>query len=149
MSITAPEAVRGNTGLVAKIGTPAEDYSNNIKEVSLGSEAKDDSDLTFVEAASGDVDDYTVTLKSIASTAVGSLWRYLWDNPGAEFPFVYGPHGNAVPTEDKPHFLMTLKNNGRPTPPNNTARRSKDRGEFEVELEVIGAIVLDDGVVGP
>lgn len=147
MSIVAPEAVLGNAGLVALLD--AVDYSNNIKEVTLEGEDKDDSDLTFAEAASGDVKDYAVTLKSIASTAVGSLWRYLWDNPGGEFPFVYGPHGNAVPTEDKPHFLMTLKADGRPTPPNNTARRTKDRGEFEATLQVVGAIVLDDGVVTP
>ena len=143
MSITAPEPILGNVGLVAKIdGT---DYSNNIKEVTPGSEDKDDSDLTFAEAISGDVKDFNVTIKALASTAVGSLWRFLWDNPGEEFPFVYGPHGNAVATADKPHFLMTLKAAGRPDLPANTARRTKERGEFEVTLECIEGPTLDDG----
>lgn len=147
MTSTAPEAVVGNVGLIAKIGlglAAPVDFSNNIKEVKIDPEDKDDSDLTFAEAAEGETKDYTVTLKAIASTAVGSLWRLLWDNPGAEFSFVYGPHGNAVATADKPHFLMTLKSDGRP-PIGNAARRAKDREEFEVTLEVTDGPTLDDG----
>lgn len=143
----SPDAIVGNVGIVATLAlgvAAAVDYSDNIKEVKIGSEDKDDSDLTFAEAIAGDTKDYTVTLKSIASTAVGSLWRLLWDNPGAEFAFVYGPHGNAVPTADKPHFLMTLKADGRP-PVGNTAKRAKTREEFEVTLEVTDGPVLDDG----
>lgn len=153
MSITVPEAIRGNAGLFATIapvvdgvaGT-AVDYSGNLKAVDIAGEDKDDSDLTFYEAAQGETKDYTVTLTAIQSTVVGSLWRLLWDNPGGEFAFVYGPHGNATPTADKPHFEMTLKADGRPSI-GNTARRSKDREEFEYALEVTGAITLEDGVV--
>ncbi len=147
MSITAPEAIVGNRGIVAKIGlgegVPV-DYWTDVKEVKIDPEDKDDSDLTFAEAAQGETKDYAVTLKAIASTAVGSLWRLLWDNPGAEFSFVYGPHGNAVATADKPHFLMVLKSDGRP-PIGNTARRAKDREEFEVTLECLDGPTLDDG----
>ena len=142
MSISIPEAVVGNAGLVALID--AVDYSGNIKEAAIESADKDDSDLTFAEAIAGDTKDYSVKLKAIASTAVGSLWRFLWDNPGDEFTFVYGPNGNAVATADKPHFLMTLKSDGRP-PIASTARRGKQREEFEVTLEVTEGPTLDDG----
>lgn len=145
-----PEAVRGNAGIFATLavvvdGTPgtATDYSGNLKAVNIGSEDKDDSDLTFYEAAQGETKDYTVTLTALQSTVAGSLWRLLWDNPGGEFDLVYGPHGNATITADKPHFLMRLKADGRPVI-GNTARRAKDREEFEYTLEVVGAITLDD-----
>jgi hypothetical protein len=147
MSITTPEAIVGNAGIVAKLAigvAAAVEYSGNIKEVKIDSEDKDDSDLTFAEAIAGDTKDYKVTIKALASTAVGSFWRLLWDNPGEEFAFTYGPHGNAVATADKPHFLMTLKADGRP-PVGNTARRSKDREEFEYTLEVLDGPTLDDG----
>lgn len=144
MTINIPEAITGNEGLYALLGTPGVDYSGNIKECKIGSEDKDDSDLTFAEAIAGETKDFTVTIKALASTAVGSLWRYLWDNPGEEFAFVYGPNGNAVATADKPHFLMTLKSDGRP-PIGSTARRAKTREEFEVTLEVTSGPTLDDG----
>ncbi len=147
MTTSAPEAVTGNRGLYALIGigeAAGVDFSWDLKEVKIDPEDKDDSDLTFAEAAQGETQDYVLTLKAIISTVVGSLWRTLWDNPGAEFSFVYGPHGNAVATADKPHFLMVVKSPGRP-PIGNTARRAKDREEFEMKLECLEGPTIDDG----
>lgn len=147
MASTTHEGIRGNVGLVAKFAmgaNPAEEFDGDIKAFNIESEDKDDSDLTFLEAASGETKDYTVTVTAIQSTAVGSFWRLLWDNPGEEFAVTYGPHGNAAPTVDKPHFLMTLKNSGRPTI-GGEAKRGKDRNDFEHEFEVTSGPTMDDG----
>lgn len=145
--MTVHDGVRGNAGLIAKFAVPptaAVDYSGDIKKFEISSADKDDSDLTFEEAATGETKDYTVKVTAIASTQAGSYWRLLWDNPGEEFAVTFGPHGNAVPTEDKPHFTMTLKADGKP-PIANEARRSKERSEFEYELEVTAGPILDEG----
>lgn len=147
MTGTVPEAIVGNKGIVAKIAVgvgATVDYDGNIKEIKIGSDDKSDSDLTFAEAINGDTKDYKVTIKALASTAVGSFWRLLWDNPGEELAVTYGPHGNAVATADKPHFLFTAKADGRPEV-GNTARRTKEREEFEVTLEITDGPTLDDG----
>lgn len=140
-------AVRGNSGIVAKLAVgvdPAVDYSDNIKAIRLTSEDKDDNDLTFAEAALGDTKDYSAVLTAVQATAEGTLWRLLWDNPGAEIAVTYGPHGNAVPTVEKPHFLFTVKADGRPEI-GTEARRTKDRGDFEYTAQVTSEITLDEG----
>lgn len=141
--------VRGNTDVHLSIAIGAGAavlYNDNAKSVRITSEDKDDSDLTFAEAAQGETKDYSLVIRAVQATAVGSLWRLLWDNPGAELTIVYGPHGNATASVAQPHFLMVVKNDGRPEL-GNEARRGKDREEFEVTLEVLDGPTLDDGVV--
>lgn len=141
MSVTASEAVRGNEGIVFKIG--ATEFSQDVKAVNLNNEDRDDSDVTFTEAAAGDVTVTSVTVSAIQSTAAGSLWRYLWDNPGEEVAVTYAPHGNAVVEADKPHFLMTVKLGPRP-PIGGEAKRAKDRYPFDATFEVLDGPTLDD-----
>lgn len=132
-------ALRGNRGLyaTAQIGAePAQELDDDLKNVQITSEDKDESDLTFREAAEGDVKDFTLVLTGVQDTSDGSLWRLLWDNPGATLEFVYGPSGNAVASETEPHFQMTVKNAGKPQI-GGAAARSKTRYEFEHELEVL------------
>ena len=139
-------AIRGNSGLYATltVDTETTELDADLKAVNITSEDKDESDLTVYEAASGDVKDYTLVFTGIQDTTTGSLWRTLWDNPGATMEVVYGPAGNAVPTEDDPHFTMTVKNAGRPVV-GATAARSKTRSEFEHECEVIDGPTLVEG----
>ena len=92
--MTVSTGLRGNAG--AYFTLEATDYSGDLKTITISSEDKDDSDLTFEEAASGDTKAYTLSITAIQSTAAGSLWRYLWENAGAEIAAVYGPHANAV-----------------------------------------------------
>lgn len=137
-------AVKGNAGLVAKIAVPpaaALDYDGDIKKVEINPEDKDDSDLTFLEAATGDSKDYTVKITALLSLEAGSFWKLLWDNPALELTFTYGPYGNAVPSASKPHFLMTIKTNGKP-PVSSEARRTKERQDFEYECEVTAGPTL-------
>ena len=134
------EGIKGGSGAVFSIG--AVDYSEDLKAIRLTSEDRDDSDLTFAEAAAGDVKDFQVTITAIQSTEDGSLWRELWDNPGAESAVIYGPHGNAVPSTTKPHFTFTAKATGQPEIGGEAARNG-NRFSFNYTFDVTTAIVLD------
>lgn len=146
MAGTVPTGIRGNEGLLAKftLGAVTTEFDGDIKKFQIASEDKDDSDLTFLEASTGDSKDYTVVTTALQSTDATSFWRYLWDNPGTEFTVVYGPHGNAVATADQPHFLMTLKSDGKPGI-GVEAKRGKERGDFDYTFEVTSGPTLDDG----
>lgn len=147
MSGTVHAGISGNKGIVAKVALPpaaAIDYDGDIKAMRIVGADKDDADLTFAEAAEGETKDYSLNVTANQSTAVGSFWRLLYANPGAEFTVVYGPHGNVIPTDDEPHFTMTVKANGRPEI-GSTARRGKERETFDYVLEVTAGPVLDDG----
>lgn len=39
--------------------------------------------------------------------AANSLWRKLWDNPGASINLTFAPHGNATASATQPHFTAT------------------------------------------
>lgn len=123
---------------------PAADHSDDLKAIRLTSEDRDDSDLTFAEAAGGEVKDYQLVVTALQSTEAGSLWREAWDNPGEEFDVVYGPHGNAVPTIAQPHFTFTVKATGRPEIGGEAARKG-NRFDYEYTYDVTSPIVLDDG----
>ena len=142
MSTSASEAVRGNAGIILKIGVT--DYSMDTKAVELAGEDADDADLTFTEAASGGAQVDSINITGIQSTAAGSLWRYCWENAGNEVAVTFGPHGNAVATEDKPHFLMTVKLGNRPNI-GGEARRGKERNSFETVWEVLDGPELVEG----
>jgi hypothetical protein len=142
-----PDALRGNTGvhLSLTLGAgPAKLFGDECKSVLLQGDNPDDSDLTFLEASEGGAQADKVAVKAIQSTVATSLWRFLWENPGAEVAVVYGPHGNAVASADKPHFLMTVKLGIRPNI-GGDARRTKERQDFETEWEVIDGPTLDAG----
>lgn len=111
------------------------DHSDDLKAIRITSEDRDDGDLTFAEAAAGELKDFQLVVTAIQATEDGSLWRELWDNPGAEFDVVYGPHGNAVPSAAKPHFGMTVKATGRPEIGGEAARKG-NRFDFEYTYDV-------------
>lgn len=142
--MAASTGVVGHAGLILTLkqgAATATSYADDVKSVNINSEDRDDSDLTFYEAAQGQVKDFTLDLTAIQSTEAASLWKLFWENPGAEFTVVYGPHGNAVASATKPHFSFTAKATGQP-PIGGEARRGKERYEFEYQLEVTSAITL-------
>jgi hypothetical protein len=137
--------VVGNKGLFITLklaADPAVELDGNIKNARITNEDKDD--LTFAEVKSGDVKNSFLNLTAIQSTAVGSLWRLLWDNPGAEFACVVGFHGNEVATEDEPHVIGIVKAAGRPEIGGET-RTSRERQDFEYVLEWTDGPTLDEG----
>lgn len=143
-----PNAVESNSGIfltlkvVGAVGAAAE-FDGNLKDARIANEDKDD--LTFGEIKAGLTKDAFLTLKAIQSLAVGSLWRLLWENPGAQFDVVYGPMGNAVASEEQPHFIGTVKGDGRPEI-GTEADRQKKRGEFDYVMQFVDGPELDEGV---
>lgn len=59
-----------------------------------------------------------VDVTAIQSTAPTSLWSLLWAYAGTpaghEVPFTYAPHGNEVPTPERPHFVGHLRLDSAP-----------------------------------
>lgn len=134
--------LRGKTGLVftLKIGAgSATSYADDVKSWELVTDDADDSDLTFYEAAQGLTKVFSLNMTSIVSFDAGSLWMYLWDNPGAVFSVVLGPSGNATPTTTKPHFTFTANATGKPALANE-ARVTPEGSEFEYTFDVVGDV---------
>lgn len=90
------------------------DYAPDVQECVIGFEPKDTDDMTFAEASGAGADQGEMKIKAIQSTDTASFWRYAWSNPGAEVVFAMAPHGNPVPTADKPHVTGTLTVGTRP-----------------------------------
>lgn len=139
---------RGNSGLIFTLapsgGGAAVAYDDDVKAIAIESEDSDDADLTFAEAAEGLTKDFTIVVTAMQDTETGGLWRLLWDNPGEAFAFVYGPHGNAVPTAAKPHFTGTISATGKPRI-GGEASRDRRRFDFEYTFNVDDGPLLDDG----
>jgi hypothetical protein len=106
---------------------------DDTKSWEITSDDKDDSDLTFWEAAQGQVKDYTLKLTGIVSFDVASLWMFLWANPGADVEVKLGPKGNSVAAAGKPLLTFTANTGGKPVL-QNEARTSNEGAEFEHEL---------------
>lgn len=137
--VAASDAIRGVNGIVftLKLGAAAlVAFDQDVKSVELDGEDADDSDITFAEAAAGLAQADSLAVTAIQSTKAASFWRYCWDNAGQVVTYVYGPHGNAVPTADKPHFTGTARLGKRPKV-GGAATTEKTRYDFETSLEVL------------
>lgn len=129
--------IYGNKGVVLTLkkgaGTPTA-FGDDCKGITISGEDKDDSDLTFAEAASGAVQNPVLKIKLIQSTAAASLHQFLFDNQGEVVEAVYAPHGNASPSTTQPHFKVTnLKIEGIPEIGGDATR---ERTGFETEVEI-------------
>ena len=88
MSVTN-EAVQGNNGIVATFD--ATEYDGDVKKLRITTEDKDAGDLTFLEAASGELKDFKLVVTALISTVATSFWRLVWDDPAGEWDVVNGP----------------------------------------------------------
>lgn len=136
--------IRGNLNPIftLKAGAAAvASYSDDLKAIGLTTDDKDDSDLTFAEAAAGLSKEFTLALTCLVSFDAGSLFAYLWDNAGATVAVVWGPYGNAVPTVTKPHFTFNAVIDGKPSIELEAKGPSDKSGaDVDVELQVIGDV---------
>lgn len=138
-------ALNGKQGFymtVKKVGDAAAAvaYGDHCKSYELTSEDRDDSDLTFAEAAEGLLAEFTLAVTSVIDFAADSWWTFLFENPGQDVEVIVGPHGNVTPTVDKPHFSMTA-NTGRKPNLANEARANNQRAEFQHDLLVDGDVI--------
>lgn len=156
MSYMAPEhPIRGNKGIIFSLALkdpvtgefgPAQSFPGDVKNVRPATADRDAGDITFLEAENGDLQDNSIAVSAVATLERGSLGRLLWDNPGGEFRVVWGPHNNAVATDDKPHFVGVVKAGGRPFSFEQVARKSTERASFDYTLNYIEGPELDTGV---
>lgn len=123
------ERIKG-TDLLLTLG--GVEYKCDATSVVLESEEADSDVTTFCDAAEGGSYDYRFTISAVSSTASGSFWTYLFDNPGEkEVAYVYAPHGNETPSVAKPHFEGTLSlPGGMPS----IGGEAGETSTFEVEL---------------
>lgn len=120
----------------------AEQFDGDLIEATLENEDKDQ--VTFADVKGGLTKDAFMNIKGVQDTSTGSLWRLLWDNPGAEIAVKYGPNGNALASADDPHVVGTLKASGRPTLGTAAGVKAK-KGEFDYSLQFIDGPELDTG----
>lgn len=133
--------IKGNK-LKLAFGTPAVDYWADATAVTLENEEGETDTTTFADAAEGGARQFFLNISSIQSTQATSFWRNCWDNSGAEIPFTYAPHGNAVATEDEPHFVGTCIMGPKPTI---GGEAGTGVYTFETRFDVVGTPVLDAG----
>lgn len=145
MGNTVANPIRGNDGsffTLNLVADPAEELEGHVKKIELDNEDKDD--LTFGEVNRGETKDHILKVTGVPDITKGSMWRLLHDNPNAEFAVAWGPYGNAVPTEDKPHITGVVKSDGKPKA-GQEARTGRQREEFEYELRFVGEYEIDEG----
>lgn len=140
--MTAPKAIQGNRGSYLSID--GVEYDTDAIATRIEFADKDESDLTFEEAANGQTQDGSFIATFLQSLAASSLWRKVWDAPGDEYAVIWGLNGNAVPTVADPHLLFTMKAKGKPGI-GATARFSSQRENTEYTWEITSEITEDDG----
>lgn len=122
------------------------DYWADHTSVKLENEEGNADTVTFADAAAGGSRKFYFTLAAIASTQVGSFWRYVWANTGATVAYRYAPHGNAVAEPDKPHFVGTVKIGPKPSMGGDAG--ADNEFTFEARLDCQEEPTLDDGGLG-
>lgn len=77
-------------------------------------------------------------IEAIQSTDEDSLWTFLLERQGEEFPFVYAPHGNETPETGKPVWTGTLATPDAPPTLGGQASRSRHHAQvFTTRLYII------------
>lgn len=102
-------AALGTRSLKIKVGST--EYTATTSKVVI-SAAKADSDFTsFADAAAGGALEWALEATCAQDLATGSLWRYLWDNPGTTVSVKVAPEGNATASATQPHYTgnVTVK----------------------------------------
>lgn len=119
---------------------------NDATSVVLDNEEAEGDVTTFADAEAGGARQEFLQFGAVQSTQVGSFWRTVHANPGLEAPFVFKPHGNEVPTPDKPHFRGVATFGPKPTLGGEAGAQSTFT--FETRMDLVGASILDDGTDG-
>lgn len=85
----------------------AVEFNADGTSVVLDNEEADTEAVTFAEVGAGDTRQWFFTITALGDYAAGTIWDTLWENSGAEVPFVFKPYGNAVASAAQPHFTGT------------------------------------------
>jgi hypothetical protein len=92
----------GTNKLKIKVGATEHTASCSRVEITAG---EADSDFTsFTDAAAGGAVEWALEATCAQDLATGSVWRYLWDNPGTTVAVKVAPYGNATASATEPHY---------------------------------------------
>ncbi len=87
----------------------AQEFNADGTAVVLDNEEGDTGTQTFAELGGGDARQWFFSLTALGDYSAGSIWDLLWENSGAEIPYVFKPYGNTTPTAAQPHFTGDAK----------------------------------------
>lgn len=102
--------------------------------VVLQNEEADSDAVTFAEVSSGAAVQWFFEITATSDYGDASFWTLLWDNSGADVPFVFKPYGNAAPTTAQPHFTGTATVVSKPP----IGGEAGAVFTFETRLDVVG-----------
>lgn len=135
--------IKGNKlALTIGDGLNAKDYWADLSNVLLTNEDADDV-LTFQDASLGGVKQWFFEIAAVTSTATESFWRFVWENTGAELPFVFAPHRNEVPSQEQPHFVGVVKIPAKP--PMGGEASLNGSFTFETRFDLVGEPEIEVG----
>jgi len=92
----------GTRSLKVKIGTT--EHTASVSKVQVVAADADSDFVTFADAAAGGAVEWALEFTAAQDMATGSVWRYLWDNPGTTVAVKVNPYGNATATAAEPHY---------------------------------------------
>lgn len=87
-----------------QISVAATDYTAQVFNVDISSEAADDSEVTYAEAAAGGGRVYTLNFTAYQDMTTGTLWDKVWASAGTSAAVIIKPYGNAAASTTQPHY---------------------------------------------
>lgn len=95
-------AALGTRSLTISVG--GTDYTTQVFSVDISSEAADDSEVTYAEAAAGGGRVYTLNFTGVQDLATATLWDKVWSSAGTSAAVLLKPYGNATASTGQPHY---------------------------------------------
>lgn len=111
------------------------EYNCDATSVTFVHEEADDDTVTFCDAAAGGAYEWHCNITALQSTDADALHTFFWTNAGTTVDFVFGPHGNAVPSVAQPHYSGTIT---LPNKKPDVGGEADSTWTFEMELIVDG-----------
>lgn len=108
---TSSPRIKANNVFFAlnKATTVFTDFSWDCTMISVKSEDASNDQTTFYDASLGGAVDKYFEIELIQSMDSGSLWQYLYSNPGKELKFQYSPTGTLSVSSTYPGFTGMVR----------------------------------------
>lgn len=92
----------GKRSLVLTIG--GTDYTAQVTNCEITSQAADSDTTTFAEAANGGPREYRLKFTALQDLATGTLWDKVWSSTGSTVAALIKPYGNATASPTQKHY---------------------------------------------
>lgn len=79
------------------------EYNTQIFSCDISSEAADDSEVTYAEAAAGGGRVYTLNFTAVQDMATTTLWDKVWSQAGTSVAVIVKPYGGTA-SATTPHY---------------------------------------------